>query len=111
MIDRLIGMDSGTRARTVAAVVTGALDCLSAFGVIEFSDEKVQAIQKIALAIVTAFVWLYLSHYKNNDFTSEAAEATGEMRAAKKAKKGKDYAITEEVGGDVDAGSEVDEEL
>lgn len=87
IINRLIGMDSGTRTRTVTAFVTALLDFLSAFHIIHFDDAQIASIHKIALTVLTAVVWAYASHYKNNDYTEEACEGTGLTRMLKDMKK------------------------
>ena len=83
IINRLLGMNSETRARTLAAVVTAVLDFLSVFHIISFNDAQIASIQKVALTVLTAFVWAYASHYKNNDYTEEACEGTGYTRLLK----------------------------
>lgn len=107
IINKLIGMDAGTRARTVTALVTAILDFLAAFHIVNFSDAQTDAIYKIVLTIVTAFVWGYASHYKNNDFTEEACEGTGLTRLLKAEKQAGVYTEPlemeiEEEGGDAD---------
>lgn len=112
IINKLIGMDAGTRARTVTALVTAVLDFLAAFGIVNFSDAQTDAIYKIVLTIVTAFVWGYASHYKNNDFTEEACEGTGLTRLLKAENRTDVYTeplemeIVEE-GGDADEQSNI----
>lgn len=112
IINKLIGMDAGTRARTVTALVTAILDFLVAFHIVHFNDAQTDAIYKIALTIVTAFVWGYASHYKNNDFTEEACEGTGLTRLLKAEKNSGVYTeplemeIVEE-GGDADGSSNI----
>ena len=112
IINRLIGMNAETRARTVAAFVTAVLDFLAAFHIVHFSDAQTDAIYKIVLTIVTAFVWGYASHYKNNDFTEEACEGTGLTRLLKAEKKAGVYTEPlemeiEEEGGDADGSSNI----
>lgn len=112
IINRLIGMDSGTRIRTVTALVTAVLDFLAAFHIVNFTDAQSDAIYKIVLTIVTAFVWGYASHYKNNDFTEEACEGTGLTRLLKAEKKAGVYTEPlemeiEEEGGDADGSSNI----
>ena len=107
IINRIIGMNAETRARTVAAFVTAVLDFLAAFHIVHFSDAQTDAIYKIVLTIVTAFVWGYASHYKNNDFTEEACEGTGLTRLLKAEKKAGVYTEPremeiEEEGGEAD---------
>lgn len=112
IINRIIGMNAETRARTVAAFVTAVLDFLAAFHIVHFSDAQTDAIYKIVLTIVTAVVWGYASHYKNNDFTEEACEGTGLMRLLKAEKKAGVYTETmemeiEEEGGEADESSNI----
>lgn len=112
IINRLIGMNAETRARTVTAFLTAVLDFLAAFHIVRFSDAQTNAIYKIVLTIVTAFVWSYASHYKNNDFTEEACEGTGLTRLLKAEKKAGVYTEPremeiEEEGGDADESSNI----
>lgn len=82
-INKYVGMDAETRKQTVIAVLTAIIDFLTAFHIIEFTDDQVQAIYKLVLCLVTAFVWGYCSHWKNNNFTPEMASATILGREAK----------------------------
>lgn len=82
-INRFVGMNDETRKQTVVAFITAVIDVLSAFNIIQFTDAQVQSIYKLALCLVTAFVWGYYSHYRNNDFTEIAAQHTAEMRQHK----------------------------
>ena len=84
VIMKYIGQDAETQRQTIMAFITAVLDFLTAFHFIEFSDEQMQAVYKVALCIVTAIVWGYCSHYKNNNFTPEAVVATAKLRDAKK---------------------------
>ena len=83
LISRYIGMNEETRRQTIIAFITAILDFLTAFHIIEFTDDQLQAIYKVLLCIITAIVWGYCSHYRNNDFTEVAAEHTAEMRQHK----------------------------
>lgn len=83
IIYRYIGLDAETRKQTVIAFVTALVDFLTAFHIIEFTDDQVQALYKLALCIVTAIVWGYCSHYKNNNYSPEAVVATTKLRDAK----------------------------
>ena len=83
IIYRYIGLDAETRKQTVIAVVTAFVDFCTAFHIIEFTDDQVQALFKVALCLVTAFVWGYCSHYKNNNYTPEMVTATITGREAK----------------------------
>ena len=112
IINRLIGMNAETRARTVTAFVTAVLDFLAAFHIVHFNDAQTDAIYKIVLTIVTAFVWGYASHYKNNDYTAEACEGTGLTRLLKAEKKAGVYTEPlemeiEEEGGEADESSNI----
>lgn len=108
IVNRLIGMDAGTRTRTVTALVTAILDFLAAFHIVNFSDAQADAIYKIVLTIVTAVVWGYASHYKNNDFTEEACEGTGLTRLLKAEKQAGVY--TESWTAENIEGGEADEQ-
>ena len=83
ILNRFVGMNAETRKQTVIAFVTAMVDFCTAFHIIEFTDDQIQAIYKVALCIVTAIVWGYCSHYRNNDFTEVAAEHTADMRQHK----------------------------
>lgn len=83
ILNRFVGMNAETRKQTVIAFVTALVDFCTAFHIIEFTDDQIQAIYKVALCIVTAIVWGYCSHYRNNDFTEVAAEHTADMRQHK----------------------------
>ena len=95
MIYKYVGMDAETRKQTVLAVVTAFVDFCTAFHIIEFTDDQVQALFKVALCLVTAFVWGYCSHYKNNNYTPEMAVATITGRDAKR-KRMRDQEMVEE---------------
>lgn len=83
IIYKYIGLDSETRRQTVIATLTAIIDFLTAFHIIEFTDEQVQAVYKLGLCLVTAFVWGYCSHWKNNNFSPEMVTATITAREAK----------------------------
>lgn len=83
IIEKYVGMDSETRTQTVLAFLTALIDFLSAFHIISFTDEQIQALYKLALCVVTAVVWGYCSHYKNNNYTPEMVVATIKGRDAK----------------------------
>ena len=95
VIYRFIGLDAETRRQTVIAVVTAFVDFCTAFHIIEFTNDQVQALYKVALCIVTAIVWGYCSHWKNNNYTPEAVVATITMRDAK-TKRLRDQELVEE---------------
>lgn len=83
IIYKYIGLDAETRKQTVIAFITAVVDFCTAFHIIEFTDDQVQALYKMALCIVTAIVWGYCSHWKNNNYTPEAVVATAKLRDAK----------------------------
>lgn len=95
VINRYIGMDAETRRQTIIAFLTALIDFLSAFHIIEFTDEQIQAVYKLVLCIVTAVVWGYCSHWKNNNYTPEMLSATIMGREAK-ANRMKDQELIEE---------------
>lgn len=84
LIMKYVGQDAETQRQTILAFVTAVLDFLTAFHFIEFTDAQIQAIYKVALCLVTAIVWGYCSHYKNNNFSPEMVVATINGRDAKK---------------------------
>lgn len=86
IINKFVGMDEGTRKDTIAAFIVAVLDFLTAFNIIHFDELQIQAIYKLLLVIVTAIVWGYCSHYKNNNFTEEGCIGTGITRQLKKEK-------------------------
>lgn len=83
IIANFCGMDAGTRVRTITAAFTAVVDCLTVFGVIALSDEQAQSILNVILVAVTAFVWAYCSHWKNNNFTEAACKGSGITRMEK----------------------------
>lgn len=76
ILNKYVGMDSETRKQTVIAFLTALIDFLTAFHIIEFTDEQIQALYKLALCIATAIVWGYCSHYRNNNYTPEGVAGT-----------------------------------
>lgn len=90
IINKYLGMNSETRERTILAIIMAIVDFLSAFNIIEFTDAQIQAIYKLVLVIVTAIVWAYCSHYKNNDYTEAGTIGTGITRQIK-LEQDKDY--------------------
>lgn len=94
-LKRFIGLDTETQIQTILAFITALVDCLSVFGVISFTGEQLQALHKLALCLVTAIVWGYCSHYKNNNYTPEMVVATITGRDAKK-KRLKEQEVAEE---------------
>ncbi len=95
LIQKYLGLDAETQRQTVIAVLTALIDFLTAFHIIAFTDEQTQAIYKMTLCIVTAIVWGYCSHYKNNNYSPEAVVATAKLRDAKQ-KRMKEQELIEE---------------
>ena len=83
ILNKYVGMTAETRKNTIYAVLMALVDFLSAFHIIEFSDNQIQAVYKLVLVISTAIVWGYCSHYKNNDYTEAAVRGTGMTRQLK----------------------------
>lgn len=81
-------MSKETKIQTVAALIAAIIALLRIFGITEFDNLTEDMIAAIATSIVMVGTWAYASHWKNNDFTEEACEATGEMRAKKAESKG-----------------------
>lgn len=79
-------MNIGTIARTITAAIVAINACLVMFGITVFEDVTEETIYTGVSAVATLIAW-GISHYKNNDYTKEAAEATGLMRLAKLTKK------------------------
>lgn len=81
-------MSKETKIQTVAALIAAIIALLRIFGITEFDNLTEDMIAAIATSIVMVGTWAYASHWKNNDFTEEACESTGEMRAKKAELKG-----------------------
>ena len=76
-------MSRETKIQTVAALIAAIIALLRIFGITEFDNLTEDMIAAIATAIVMVGTWAYASHWKNNDFTEEACEATGEKKKKK----------------------------
>lgn len=83
IIDKLLGMDSDTRRRTIEGVILYIFTAFATCNTISLSEQWQDIIVKILVLAVEAFVLFYEEHYKNNDHTEIAAEHTGEMRQEK----------------------------
>lgn len=79
MLDKIIGIDKGTRERSVAFAITVIVDFLSAFDIIHFTDAQVDAMTKLAIFVVSVLVFLYC-HFKNSCHTEANLRATEEAR-------------------------------
>lgn len=82
-------MTFGTKVRTVLAIATSLNTALMATDVTGFNNNTVDMIYKI-VSIVLNFIVVACVTYFNNDYTEDAAQATGEMRQ-RKAEKDEDY--------------------
>ena len=91
MIDKILGMDKGTRERTIASLIIAITDVLSVFGIIDFSNEQINAVKNLVLIIASLIVG-GVGYYYNNQFTEEACEGTGLTRSLKDMK-AEDYDV------------------
>ena len=80
-------MNRETIARTITSAIVAINACLVIFGVNLFGNITEDIIYQVVSAIVMIVAWA-VSHWKNNDFTKEAAEGTGYTRMLKEQKKG-----------------------
>jgi hypothetical protein len=71
-------MNTGTKIRTIVAIVAAINIILIIFGVFDFN-----LFYKIASVIIMFASW-FASHYFNNDYSIEHAEQTGLARLRKK---------------------------
>ena len=102
-------MNFGTRLRTILAVATSLNTALMATDITAFNNGTIELIYRI-VSIVLNFVIVACVTYYNNDYTPEACEATGEMRARKAEKKGINGEYFYELG-DFDLEDDDDEEV
>ena len=79
----IIGLDKGTRERTIAGGVITILDFLAVFNIVTFTDEQVQAIVKLVLFISTLVIG-FVNYYYNNCHTEANCKHTGLARAENK---------------------------
>ena len=75
--------NTGTKIRTVLAVLVTLNDVLAMTDVTQFNNDTVTLVYKIVSLVVNVVV-LTLNTWYNNDYTPEAARATGRMRQEKK---------------------------
>lgn len=75
-------MNSGTRIRTVLAVLTTINTILAVTDVAQFGNETVNFWYKVISVIVNAAV-VGINTWFNNDYTKEACEGTGLTRQLK----------------------------
>lgn len=79
MLDKIIGIDKGTRERSIAFAVTTITDFLAVFDIIHFTDEQVNAIIKLVVMLVSVLIYAYC-FYKNSCHTEANLRATEEAR-------------------------------
>ena len=101
-------MNNGTRIRTLLAIATSLNTALMATDLTGFSNPTVDLIYKIA-SVVLNFIIVACVTYYNNDYTVEAAIATGLMRL-KKAEKSATETIGEDFFNDPDFDIDDEEE-
>ena len=81
--------NTGTKIRTVLAILVALNDTLAITDVPDFNNDTVTLVYKI-FSLVISIVVLTLNTWYNNDYTPEAARATGRMRQ-EKAEKDENY--------------------
>ena len=79
MLDKIIGIDKGTRERSVAFIITTITDFLAVFDIIHFTDAQVNAIIKLVVMLVSVLIYFYC-FYKNSCHTEANLRATEEAR-------------------------------
>lgn len=75
-------MNTGTKIRTILAIVAILNTVIAMFDIIAFASPIYKIISAIFMAVV-----LFISHYFNNDYSIEHAEATGYARLRRASKK------------------------
>jgi len=75
-------MNFGTKVRTILAIATSLNTALLATDITGFNNGTLDLIYKI-FSVALNFVIVACCTWYNNDYTPEACEATGEMRARK----------------------------
>lgn len=92
-------MNTGTRVRTVLAIVTTINTVLMATDVTGFNNPKVDLAYKI-ISVVFNAITVGIGTWYNNDYTEIAAENTEIMRLQKKEELPDEYFESEEVDDD-----------
>jgi hypothetical protein len=90
IMEKVLGMDLGTRRRSIEAVVLYVFTVFATFNLPVPGEQWQSWIAKLVIVLVEGFILFYEQHYKNNDHTATAAEFTGGMRQVK-AELGADY--------------------
>ncbi|MBR1989341.1 MAG: hypothetical protein IKJ77_06460 [Firmicutes bacterium] len=80
-------MNTETKVRTIVAALIALNEVLMVFGITAFDGVTEQTIYTAVSTVAMIVAWA-VSHYKNNDFTPEAAQGTGLTRLLKSQKKG-----------------------
>lgn len=80
-------MNVETKVRTIVAALIALNEVLMVFGITAFENVTEQTIYMVVSTVAMVIAWA-VSHYKNNDYTPEAAEGTGLTRLLKSQKKG-----------------------
>lgn len=85
-------MNTGTRVRTIIAIVALVNQALVTIGPVDFGNEISNQIYKwLSLAFLVGA--MISSHWYNNDFTPEACEGTGLTRQLKQGDDGLDIVV------------------
>lgn len=85
-------MNTGTRVRTIIAIVALVNQALVTIGPVDFGNEISNQIYKwLSLAFLVGA--MISSHWYNNDFTPEACEGTGLTRQLKAGEDGLDIVV------------------
>ena len=80
-------MNTETKVRTIVSALTALNEVLMVFGITAFEGVTEQTIYMVVSTIAMVVAWA-CSHWFNNDYTPEACQATGLMRAMKASNKG-----------------------
>lgn len=83
------GMNTGTKARTIAFALCCVNQAVASVGEIDFGSHTVNVVYKVISTALTIIVGAIALYY-NNDFTEEACIGTGVTRQLK-AEKRDDY--------------------
>ena len=78
-------MNTETRVRTIVAAIVALNEVLMVFGITAFDGVTEQTIYTVVSTAAMLVTWA-VSHYKNNDYTPEAAQGTGLTRLLKSQK-------------------------
>lgn len=80
-------MNTETKVRTIVSALIALNEVLMVFGITAFENVEYQTIYTVVSTVAMIIAWAN-SHWFNNDYTPEACQATGLMRAMKASNKG-----------------------